>query len=411
MITREEFRTRLLPIGLTQVVGLLLGLLGIRLVSHLVAPADYGRLGVFTSLAPVGMWVLFGGLNVALSRLWVDAPDRAGLLRATLRATGRRVGWLALTVAGLALLAAGEPNVGFAVLLFLASLALGLGQYFRTILQAERRHWPDFGLSAMDSVSRTALPPLLYVLAGGGALALMAGFTVHALLGLLGGAWLLRAHLRAPGLREPDLPATFLGAYFLLLAVAGWVLGGLNRWLVAGFFGSETAGYFTLAANVALILPSMLGTILVQWQQPLWFAAGSGGGAATVELARRVDRVALGYTLAGLGLAGALHLLLPYLVGSLISARYEPALAWALGAGCFTVAVTTGRFFTTLLVAARREQAAVPVELTAAAAYAAGCLASALAGPEWFQRWLVLTPLLPWLINRPLARRALRAAA
>jgi len=408
MITREEFRERLLPIGLAQVVGLLLGLLGIRLVSHLVAPADFGRYGVFTSLAPVGMWVLFGGINAALSRLWMPAPDRPGLLQAVLRATGRRLGWLALACAGLAFIAGGESSPGFAVLLLATALALGVGQYFRTALQAERRHWPDFGLSAIDSVSRTALPPLLYLLLGGGALALMAGFTLHALLGLLGGAWLLRAHLRAPVAQATTLPATFLGAPFLLLAIAGWTIGGLNRWLVAGLFGSETAGYFTLAANVAVILPSMLGTILVQWQQPLWFAAAGGDTGA---LARRVDRAALGYTAAGLGLTGALHLLLPHLVGPLVSARYEPALAWALGAGCFTVAVTTGRFYSTLLVAARREQAAPPVELTAAAAYGLGCLAAAWAGPEWFQRWLVLTPLVPWLINRPLARRALRATA
>jgi hypothetical protein len=45
------------------------------------------------------------------------------------------------------------------------------------------------------------------------------------------------------------------------------------------------------------------------------------------------------------------------------------------------------------------------VELTAAAVLVTGSLAAAGAGELWFLRWLTVTPIIPWIINRPVARR------
>ena len=38
-----------------------------------------------------------------------------------------------------------------------------------------------------------------------------------------------------------------------------------------------------------------------------------------------------------------------------------------------------------------------------------GSVASAAVGLEWFTRWLVVAPLVPWVVNRSIARRALLA--
>lgn len=412
MVTREEFRAHLLPIGLAQLVGLACGLIGVRLNSALVAPADYGLYGIFTSLAPAGMWVIYSGLNAALARLWASSDNPPALLRAVLGHSWRRVGWMLLLAGGTSCLAAREHWIGFAACLFAALLLLGLAQYAHTVLQASRQHWRDLTLSVNESVTRTGFPPLLYWLVGAGPLTLTGGFVLHSAASLLAATWLLRGALRdAVQARPAALPPVFLGSMFLSLAATGWVIGGMNRWVAAGFFGSETAGYFTLATNLAAIAPSMLGTILVLWQQPRWFAAPHAAPEERRALAARVDRIAAAYTLGGVALAAALRLALPYLVGPLIDARYGPALDWVLGAGCFVVATTTGRFYNTLLFAVRREATAVPLELTAAAVYVAGSLAAAVAGTGTFQVWLVATPLIPWLVNRPLARRRLEATA
>lgn len=412
MVTREDFRAHLLPIGLAQLVGLACGLIGVRLNSALVAPADYGLYGIFTSLTPAGMWVIYSGLNAALTRLWAGSDQPPALLRAVLGHSRRRVAWMALLATGSAVLATREHWLGFALCLFAAMLGLGLAQYAHTILQAARQHWRDLSLSVTDSVTRTGFPPLMYVVLGATPLALTGGFVLHALASLLVAAWLLRPTLRAAA-RAPaaELPPVFLGSMFLGLAATGWAIGAMNRWVAAAWFGTETAGYFTLATNLAAIAPSMLGTIIVLWKQPGWFAAPHAGIAERRALAARVDRIAAAYTVGGLALAAALHAVLPYLVGPLIDARYSPALGWALGAGCFIVANTTGRFYNTLLFAVRQEATALPVELTVAVVYVAGSMVSAALGPTAFQAWLVATPLVPWLVNRPLARRRLWAGA
>lgn len=408
MVSRAELRTRLLPIALTQVVGLLCGLVGVRLTTHLVEPAHFGLYGIFTSLAPAGMWVVFAGMNSALLRHWAAATNRPALLRTVLEVTFRKTGWLVVVAAATALLATREHWAGFAVLLFVAILGLGLTQYAHSIQQAARQHWRDFSLSAVGSVSRTALPPLFYVLGGAMPLALPTGFVLHVLLSVTAGAWLLRRHLRpAVGSTGAELPSAYHGSLFFTLAVAGWVLGGSNRWLTTAFYGAEVTGYFSLASNIAVILPSMLGTMLMQYLQPAWFAAGHTTVGERRQLAHRVDRAAAGYTALALGMAVALHFAMPLFVGPLVSVNYLPALDWVLGAGCFTVAVTTGRFYNSLLFAAKRETACRRVELTATGGYLLGGLTGAAAGAEWFQHWLVMTPLVPWLVNRPLAHRVI----
>lgn len=412
MVSRAELRTRLLPIALTQFVGLLCGLVGVRLTTHLVEPAHFGLYGIFTSLAPAGMWVVFAGMNAALLRHWAGATDRPALLRTVLDVTFRKTGWLMVVAAATALLATRELWVGFALLLFVATLGLGLMQYAHSIHQAARQHWRDFSLSAVGSVSRTALPPLFYVLGGAVPLALPAGFCVHVLLGVAVGAWLLRRHLRpVAGSTGAELPAAYQGSLFFTLAVAGWVLGGSNRWLTTVFYGTEVTGYFSLASNIAVILPSMLGTMLMQYLQPAWFAAGHTTAGERRQLADRVDRAAAGYTGLALALAVILHFAMPLFVGPLVSVTYLAALDWVLGAGCFTVAVTTGRFYSSLLFAVQRETACRRVELLATGCYLLGGLAGAAAGADWFQHWLVMSPLVPWLVNRPLARRFILPAA
>lgn len=408
MFTPAEFRARLLPIGLAQVVGLLCGVVGVRLMSYLVAPADYGLYGVFTSLVPAGMWLVFAGLSTALSRLWAAAVNRPALLHSVLVATLHRAGWLGLLAGSASLLVSREHWAALTLLLFAAVLFLGLGHYAHVMLQATREHWRDLRLSAVDSITRTGLPPLLYVLSGAVPLSLPTGYMIHTLFGMLVGAWLLRTYLRPAG-KHPDVsvPDIYHGPVFLGLAIAGWVLGGANRWLVAASFGTEIAGYFTLASNIAIILPSMLGTMMVQYLQPGWFAAGHVSSTERAALARRVDRAAGFYAAAAFALTLLLHFIMPWFIGPLVSEQYRSASIWVLGAGAFTVAVTTGRFYTSLLFAGRLESATARVELAAAGCYLLGGVLTAVLGPEWFRWWLIISPVVPWLVSRPLARRRL----
>jgi hypothetical protein len=100
----------------------------------------------------------------------------------------------------------------------------------------------------------------------------------------------------------------------------------------------------------------------------------------------------------------ALKFVAPFLIGPLISENYRPALALLLPAGCFTLAVNTGLFYHSMLLAGKREASCGRVDLTAAAVLVLVSLATATRGESWFTGWLLISPVVPWLINRPLAR-------
>ena len=95
----------------------------------------------------------------------------------------------------------------------------------------------------------------------------------------------------------------------------------------------------------------------------------------------------------------------PWLVGSVISENYRPAIPYIMPAGFFLTAMITGTFYHALLLAGKREAACLPVDLSFFGLMALGSMAAvAWGGDSGLRIWLLATPLLPWALNRPLAR-------
>ncbi len=395
---------RLVPITLAQIVGLACGVAGVKLVTQLVPPADYGTYGVFLTFTPLGMWVVHAGLIKFVNRHWAASPDRAALLREVAQAALRKTRWLFLAAAAAAVAMAGRGWPGLLPVVFLSATLLSCGAIAQAALQAAREHWRDLTVSNTASVTRSFLPPLLYAAAGGSMIALYSGFCLHALAFALAGVWALRRCWRTGARASSKLTAVYDGPLFTVLAVTGWAVAGSNRWIMVLFFGPARTGFFAMAGNLALLVTAMLGTIFIQYFQPGFFAASSEDPGPRRALARRVDRVALAYVLLSLAGLAALRLVAPLLIGTLIGENYRPALEYLIPAGGFAIAISTGLFYHSLLLAGRREPACGPVELTTAGVLVAGGLAAAGLGETWFLRWLTFTPVLPWIVTRPLAR-------
>jgi O-antigen/teichoic acid export membrane protein len=202
------------------------------------------------------------------------------------------------------------------------------------------------------------------------------------------------------------LPKVYTGPLFVGLAVSGWVLAGMNRWVVAGFHGEVQAGYFSLIGGAAMILPAMFGNALIQFVRPGLFRLGDEG--RMTELQRRTDGWAGVYTVTGVAGAWVLAKIGPWLVGPLIAPAYADGLVWLGPAGSFGVALGLLPLFSTTLVAGQKESANGPAVLGASIALGV-IVVSAGSQDLSHLRWaLWLSPILPWLITRPLTMRALR---
>jgi hypothetical protein len=399
-------RSRIVPILLGQGIGLLCGIVNVRLTSQLV-PADvYGHYGIFVTFTPLGMWVVHVGLVKFLARHWAEAPDRAALWRGVTQSAGRKLGLLVLACA-VAALACVRPAWGF---LTVSAALLSWATLAQTALQAGREHGRDVAVVATSSVLRSFLPPLLYA-AWGSLAALYAGFTLYSLGFAVAAWWALRRHLGPTSATPAAVPAVYDGPLFVALAISSWTLTGVNRWFMAAFFGPHETGYFTLASNLAPIVPAVLGTICLQYFQPGLFAHATATVADRTALLRRVDRIALAHAAVALAGLAVLRVVAPLLIGPLIRETYRPALAYLVPAGLFALALSTALFFHTALLAGRRERACGPVDVATAVVLAGGGLATALVDEAWFLRWLCFAPAIPWLLTRPLVGRYLRRDA
>lgn len=407
MNVSPDFRSRILPIVLAQGFGIMCGVVGVKLATTYVAPDDYGRFAVFGTLAPIGMAVVYAGLIKYVARYWA-ATDHEALRPILVRAALRRTVWLVLASVGATAVVYGHNWWRVAPFLLAAALALSIGSLAQTALQAERENWRDLRVTGVSSLLRSFTPTLFYIFAGGGMLALYGGFVFYAV-GFAGAALWALGPKRAPNARgDPPAPSlVYAGPLFTLLAATDWIILGLNRWVVAFFFGATTAGFFSLATNLAVIIPSFLSAFVGQYFQPRLFARPHATLAERRALAAHVDRVAAmvaGSIIVGLLL---LRVILPSLMGILIDPKYAAALDYLVPAGAFLAAGSTTSLFILMMQASQRESACGPIGLTHSAILALGCIVSAWASHEAFTLWLCCTPLVPWIVSRPLARHYL----
>ena len=138
-VSLTRARERLLPIALSQLVGLLCGIVGVRIVSQWVPPATLGSYGVFLTFTTLGLWVAHAGVIKFVARHWAAAVDRPALLRASFRAWAKKLGWLALASGGAAVVIhhSGGPAAGAVIApLFLAAALISLGVLVQNALQA-----------------------------------------------------------------------------------------------------------------------------------------------------------------------------------------------------------------------------------------------------------------------------------
>jgi hypothetical protein len=352
------------------------------------------------------MWLVHAGVIRFAGRHWAGTEDRGLFLRSLLRAWTGKLPWLLLAVAIVSwFLGRGSISgvLNVAVPLLVASALLSVSAIVQACQQAKRDHWRDLVVSSVGSLSRSFLPPLFYF-QWGCIEALYLGFLAHAMLSSMAAVWSVMRYWRGSAGAKP-IEAVYDGPLFVAIALSSWGLAGVNRWIAAYAFGDVEAGLFTLANNIAQIVPAVLGAVVLQFFQPGFYAmADTGGDTAMQRLCRRVDLITAGF--AAMSLVGlfALQGVAPLLLGVLIDHRYAEAIPWIVPAGCFGITTMAGHYYHVMLLAGHRERACGWADLSCAAVLVTAVFIAGQGGQAAFKWTLLASPLLILVINRPIAR-------
>jgi O-antigen/teichoic acid export membrane protein len=410
-----------LPIVLNQGATLLFGTIGIVLISHLVPERVYGAYTLFLTLTQVGPLLTHSGLNNHTSRYWQRVASNPGPYA---RFVLGRALWLGMPLAGLLLLVVAviqllHPGaVAWAPLwplLVVTNLGLAVSTGASLALNASERHWAVLTLNALTTFGRALFPIGVALLFTPTVFTLSLGYTVHGVAAALAILVLFRG-LNLGERPKADLVAQWrqelrdFGRPFVIMGLGGWLMLNADRWIVSFAFDERRLGLFSLATNIASIVPTFICAALMQWKFPAVFRASDRARSERDwrELARKCDRLTLlflGLTLGGLGV---LQLVGPHLVGWLIGQKYAASMPLLLPAGMATVALQTNQFQYLLLQGQHNSSGMIKVMLPLAALRTAGSLvAGAISWPVFLGWLLVSTALVAWVGRVSIQRMAL----
>ena len=419
LLGKIKFREHVLPIAGGQLVTVVAGVFGVKILSHLVPPAVNGVYLVhFLTLAQLGVLLTHPGLINHACRYWQREKARSGSYARFLwqRSMHQLIPLTVILAGGCVALGVSQRDTTWAwafPLLFVCNWALALNATATVASNADRRHWVLLALTSTGAVARVLLPTALVLIFSPSFGALACGFTLHALVlcGCVvalfypaGKAAPAKAEVEAQWLRE----LSDYGRPFLWLGVGGWLLQFADRWIVSLFFGNEQAGLFALAASLGAFVPNLAQAALMQGVFPGVFrlADEARSEADWRAIARRCDQFTLLFLgVAVVGLLG-LHWLAPHLLGVLIDQRYARSVGMVFAAGLAAVTVQVNQFHYMLLQGQHNSAGMVKVMLVVAGIKTAGSILAAMISWQAFLIWLVLSaPIAGW-VGRHLIHRA-----
>jgi O-antigen/teichoic acid export membrane protein len=418
----------LVPIVLNQVVMLVLGVVYVKLVNQYVPPETNGPFGsFFVTLSQIAVLVTHSGLVNHATRYWQrERHQSASYVRFLLIASCAELKWLAplLFVACCILsLTRGETIwIGFFPLLVISNFALALNSIAAGALNADQSAWRFFFLSFTGTAARTFLTIGIALLGGMTLWMLSLGYALHTLviLGLVFGMFLsTAADAREPLGRDTRKREQWLqelksyGRPFVLLGAGAWLLQNADRWVVAGFFNEQQAGHFVVAAGLGAIVPTMVVAVLMQMFFPSVFRKSDDARSVGdwKAIAKQCDQITIAFLVLSLVGLTILKLLLPHLVGPLISKDYVPAIDMLIPAGLAVVASQINQFHYLLLQGQHNSAAMVRVMMVVAGVKTFGSIVAAAISWNALMNWLAISVVLAGLIGRFMIRKTALAFA
>ena len=287
-----------------QAVAVIGSLIGVRLLSQLLPPGQYGELALGLTIASFINLVAFGPLNNGVARFFAAAREE-GELSSYIKAITTLVGGAALVVVivggfcGAGLWFAGDTNT---LPLGATAFAFGLIFSFNILLEVVQTFARERSAVALHKVAaewgRFAFAAVLIVVFGPhGAMALL-GYALALTAVVLSQALFIRRLVgRLPGSALPA-PAAIrkwrnrilhYSWPFAIWSLFGWVQATSDRWALARFTSVEELGRYSVLFQLSYYPVVLLAGMMSQLLMPIVFnRAGSATEAGRLKSANRV---------------------------------------------------------------------------------------------------------------------------
>ena len=263
-------------------------LLGIRLLTELLAPATFGELALVIGIAALAVGLVGNPLTQALLRYYPDSTRTIGVesLRKSVVAClfKAAVAFSAIWLVGWWLYSEATGASHWIGLLVVALLAVDLARSVEVaFFNAARRQRPMAVLIAADAWGRPIVAVAGITLVGATVSAVVAGYVTATLI-LLTVLYFVAEREgvnSAKSAVEPDAVHTRELLRYALplvpLGVIGWIFNLSDRYVLAGLSGLEQAGMYAAAFAVASRPAWLLGGAVETTLRPVYFHAVSSG--------------------------------------------------------------------------------------------------------------------------------------
>lgn len=280
------------------VAGKLVGLVMLPILTRLLAPDDYGRLDVLSTLASAAISGLLIGIDVAFVRLYTDPQSTRDDRRRMVGSWAAMAALLVAAPAAFLVLAASTisdvlfGSADYAGAVAAVGLVLVLGTFHvlgLSLLRAQRRAIAYAVVSAISLATNAVLAVALLVGWEAGVtavlIALAVSWAVGAILAFVIAGW----RAIGPPNRAVAGQLLRLGLPLAPAVAAVWIGEFANRAILMDAAGPSEVGYF----SVALRFASIAGIVVVGFQlawQPHAFSLGLGADARA-EIGRDGRRI------------------------------------------------------------------------------------------------------------------------
>jgi O-antigen/teichoic acid export membrane protein len=304
-------------IVLGQTAAVLGSLVGVRLLTELLAPADYGELALGMTVAALVNQTVLGPMANGITRFYAPAQEQSdlgGYLSAVRRLVLAATGFILLIIllAVAALLTAGLAHwAAIAGIALVFATLSGYNAILNGVQNAARQRAVVALHQGIESWIRFSVAAGLLLWLGASSTVAMVGYTVAVVL-VLGSQYLFfRKTVRQSGAAaDPRHWQRQVWKYSWPISVFGtftWVQLASDRWALELFTTTREVGTYAALFQLGYYPMSMASTMAMQFLAPIFYQRA--GDASDSRRTAEVNKLSWKLTGSALGVTGAAFLL------------------------------------------------------------------------------------------------------